>query len=49
MTLYYDFISPESVCDKRSGYIGYISIVLGIILVIKFGPRFIRIIRDNYL
>ena len=49
MTLYYDFISPESVGDKRSGYIGYIAVILGIILVVKTGPRFIRIIKDNYL
>ena len=49
ITLYYDFISPESVDIKRTGYIGYLSIIIGIILVIKTGPRFIRIIRDNYL
>ena len=49
MTLYYDLISPESVSDRRSGYIGYISFILGIILVVKTGPRFIRIIKDNYL
>ena len=30
MTLYYDLLSPESVSDKRSGYIGYIAALLGI-------------------
>ncbi|MBQ8681545.1 MAG: DUF3592 domain-containing protein [Bacilli bacterium] len=49
MTLYYDFLSPSSVGNKRSGYIGYIAVILGIILVLKTGPRFIRIIKDNYL
>ena len=49
MTLYYDLLSPENVNNKRSGYIGYISVFIGIILVIKTGPRFIRIIKDNYL
>lgn len=49
MPLYYDFLSPESVGDKRSGYIGYISIILGAIFVLKTGPKFIRIIKDNYL
>ena len=49
MTLYYDILSPESVSDKRKGYIGYLSAFLGIILVIKKGPRFLRIIKDNYL
>ena len=49
MTLYYDFLSPSSVDNKRSGYIGYLSVILGIILVVKLGPRFVRIIRDNYL
>ena len=42
-------IRPENVSVKRSGYIGYLSIILGIILVIKTGPKFIRIIKDNYL
>lgn len=49
MTLYYDILSPESVGNKRSGYIGYISAILGAILVFKKGPRFLRIIKDNYL
>lgn len=49
MPLYYDFLSPSSVSDKRTGYIGYIAAILGVILVIKTGPRFIRIIKDNYL
>lgn len=49
MTLYYDILSPESVGNKRSGYIGYIATVLGIILVLKTGPKFVRIIKDNYL
>ncbi len=49
MTLYYDFLSPSSVDNKRSGYIGYLATLIGIILVIKSGPKFIRIIKDNYL
>ena len=49
MTLYYDLISPESVGERRSGYIGYLAVIVGFILVIKTGPRFIRIIKDNYL
>lgn len=49
MTLYYDLLSPESVSDKRSGYIGYIAALLGIFLVYKTGPKFLRIIKDNYL
>jgi len=49
MTLYYDLLSPESVGDKRSGYFGYLAAILGVILVIKTGPRFIKIIKDNYL
>jgi len=49
MTLYYDFLSPESVGDQRSGYVGYIATILGVILVLKNGPRFLRIIKDNYL
>lgn len=49
MRLYYDLLSPESVGDKRSGYIGYIATILGVILLIKTGPRFVRIIKDNYL
>lgn len=49
MTLYYDLLSPESVGNKRSGYLGYLATILGVILIIKTGPRFIRIIKDNYL
>jgi len=49
MTLYYDILSPESVSDKRKGYVGYLSAFLGVILVVKKGPRFLRIIKDNYL
>ncbi len=49
LTLYYDFLSPEAVSDKRSGYVGYLATIIGIILVLKTGPRFIRIIKDNYL
>ena len=49
MPLYYDFLSPASVSDKRSGYIGYIAVIIGIISVVKTGPRFLRIIKDNYL
>ena len=49
MTLYYDFLSPSSVDNKRSCYVGYLSVIIGLILVVKTGPRFFRIIRDNYL
>ncbi len=49
MTLYYDLLSPSSVNNKRSGYIAYLATILGVILVIKTGPRFMRIIKDNYL
>lgn len=49
ITLYYDLISPESVSDKRKGYVGYLCVILGVILVVKTGTRFIRIIKDNYL
>ena len=49
ITLYYDFLSPASVDSKRSGYVGYLAVIIGLILVIKTGPRFVRIIRDNYL
>ena len=49
MTLYYDLLSPESVGNKRSGYIGYIAVILGAILTLKTAPRFVRIIKDNYL
>lgn len=49
LVLYYDLISPESVSDKRQGYFSYIAAILGVILVLKTGPRFVRIIKDNYL
>lgn len=49
MTLYYDILSPESVSDKRQGYVGYLAAIIGVILVIKTGPKFARIIKDNYL
>ena len=49
MTLYYDILSPESVSDKRKGYVGYLAAFLGVVLVVKKGPRFLRIIKDNYL
>lgn len=49
MTLYYDFLSPSSVDNKRSGYVGYLSVIIGLILVAKTGPKFVRIIKDNYL
>jgi len=49
LTLYYDLFSPESVSDVRRGYLGYLCAILGIILVVKTGPRFVRIIKDNYL
>lgn len=47
--LYYDFFTPESVSLNPSGYPGYLSLIIGLVLVIKTGPRFFRIIRDNYL
>lgn len=49
LTLYYDLLSPESVSDRRTGYVGYIAVILGVVFVIKTGPRFLRIIKDNYL
>ena len=49
ITLYYDLISPESVSDKRKGYLGYLAAILGVILVVKTGPKFLKIIKDNYL
>ena len=49
MTLYYDFLSPSSVNNRRSGYIGYLAVIIGVILTLKTGPRFARIIKDNYL
>lgn len=49
VSLYYDILSPENVDIKRSGYIGYLTAILGIILMVKTGPKFLRIIKDNYL
>lgn len=49
MDLYYDFFTPTSVRTSRFGYQGYIALIIGLILVLKTGPRFFRIIRDNYL
>lgn len=49
ITLYYDLISPESVSDRRKGYLGYLAVILGVVFVLKSGPRFLRIIKDNYL
>ncbi|MEE3342896.1 MAG: DUF3592 domain-containing protein [Bacilli bacterium] len=49
ITLYYDVFSPTVVGLKRNGYQGYIALIVGIILVLKTGPRFYRIMRDNYL
>ncbi len=49
MTLYYDFMQPEAVSLTRYGYQGYVAVILGLILVLKTGPRFYRIMRDNYL
>ncbi len=48
-TLYYDILEPTSVSDRRAGYHGYVALIIGIVLVLKNGPRFYRIIRDNYL
>ena len=47
--LYHDILDPASVSLKRSGYEGYISLILGLILVLKTGTKFYRILRDNYL
>lgn len=47
--LYYDLISPESVSDVRRGYVGYLAAILGVILIVKTGPKFLKIIKDNYL
>ena len=49
VTLYYDILSPESVSEERRGYVGYLATIIGIILVVKTGPKFVRIIKDNYL
>jgi hypothetical protein len=49
VTLYYDFFEPTSVAEKRGGYYGYLALFLGFIFVLKNGPRFLRIIRDNFL
>ena len=34
ITLYYDLLSPESVSDKRKGYIGYLAVILGIVFAL---------------
>ena len=47
--LFYDFFEPRSVSDKRTGYQGYLCLIIGAILVLKTGPRFFRIIKDNYI
>lgn len=49
MNLYHDLFEPSSVSLKRTGYEGYIALIIGLILVLKTGPRFYRILRDNYL
>ena len=49
MTLYYDIFTPTSVNIVRSGYQGYAALLLGIILILKNGSRFYRMIRDNYI
>lgn len=49
MTLYYDLLSPSNVGSKRTGYFEYIATIIGLILTVKTGPRFVRIIKDNYL
>lgn len=47
--LYYDLFEPSSVSDRRRGYEGYLALIIGLIAVLKTGPRFYKIIRDNYL
>ena len=47
--LYYDILEPSSVSDRRNGYQGYIALIFGAILVLKTGPRFYRIIKENFL
>ena len=49
LALYYDFFSPDAVSLKRNGYQGYAALLVGLILVLKTGPRFCRILKDNYL
>ena len=49
ITLYYDFFNPDSVSEIRTGYQGYLALIIGLILVLKTAPRFIRILKDNYL
>lgn len=49
INLYYDFFEPSSVNNKRNGYEGYLALIIGIICVLKTGPRFFRILKDNYL
>ena len=48
-TIYYDFLKPEIITLKRNGYQGYVALLIGLILVLKTGPRFYRIMRDNYI
>lgn len=47
--LYHDFFKPENVSLKPTGYFGYLSLIIGIIFLVLKGPRFYRIIRDNYI
>lgn len=47
--LYHDLFDPSSVSSTRRGYEGYIALIVGLIFVLKTGPRFYRIMRDNYL
>ncbi len=47
--IYHDFFSPESVSLNFSGYFGYIALIIGLLLVFNTGPRFYRIVRDNYI
>ena len=49
ITLYYDFFNPDSVSEIRTGYQGYLALIIGLILVLKTAPRFIRNLKDNYL
>lgn len=49
ITLYYDFFKPDSVSEVRTGYQGYLALIIGLILVLKTAPRFIRILKDNYI
>ena len=49
LPLYYDFFTPTSVSLKRTGWLGYLAFAIGLILSIKTLPRFLRILRDNYI